>query len=132
MKRTKAQKRQPRVIDVEPVEVETRAVAVPRPVRTDAKYQGSFRDERYIPREEFSPIRPVPAPGAYSLIDPSGRLDVSAYRFATEFALPWAEGVMGVPGLAAVLTPWAECVIAEFVPNVNVFKAAPKPRRRLR
>jgi hypothetical protein len=113
-------RKKPVIIDVEPVEVETRALAVTR----------SPREARYVP----PPFVQASAPSVplYPAIDPVGRIDVAAYRFAAEYALPWAERIMGVPGLASVLAPWAEVLIAEYVPAVNIFIAAPKPRRRLR
>ena len=113
MKRTR--KRAPRVIDVEPVEVETTAVVVRRPPAAETRSRAK--------RASQAVTRPV--------VDPTGRLDIAAYRLATEFLLPTFERRVGVPGLAELLTPWAEHLIAEHVPAKNIFKP-PKPRRRLR
>jgi hypothetical protein len=120
----RARKKQPQIIDVEPVEVETRALVV-QPVR-----RSSHTGERYT----YGPLAEGYIPGtppARSPVDATGRLDIAAYRLASGYALPWAEAVLGVPGLAAVLAPWAECFIAEYLPAGNIFEA-PKPRRRLR
>jgi hypothetical protein len=62
-------------------------------------------------------------------LNPKGRLDIAAYRVVSEHLLPFCEGILGVPGLAQVLRPHAEALIAEKIPAVNVL--APKPRRRL-
>jgi len=65
-----------------------------------------------------------------STIDPKGRLDIAAFRVVSEHLLPACESTLGVPGLAAAARPFAEALIAELVPPVNVLKS-PKPRRRL-
>jgi hypothetical protein len=117
-------RKKPVIIDVEPVEVETSAVTVTRPA--------SRARARYVPAPGEIPIPYPDAPVVESSVNPPGRLDIAAYRAAVEYALPWAEAVMGVPGLARVLEPWAEAFISEYVPDVNIFKSAPKPRRRLR
>ena len=121
MNRKKAN-RKPRIIDVEPVEVESTALVVRRPAA------------RALPRYSPAPVRSKPAKSvaARPPVDPTGRLDVLAYRLAAEYALPWAERVMNIPGLANVLEPWAEVAISEALPPMNIFKAAPKPRRRLK
>ena len=112
--------------DVEPVEVETRALVVRRPegqaCATDPEAGAWLRAALEAPRGP-DPERPG--------VDPTGRLDILAYRLASGYALPCAESVMGVPGLARVLEPFAEAFIAEHVPAKNILKA-PKPRRRLR
>jgi hypothetical protein len=63
--------------------------------------------------------------------NPKGRLDIAAYRVVSEHLLPFAERILGVPGLAEHLKPHAEYLIAKKIPPVNIFEAAPKPRRRL-
>jgi hypothetical protein len=64
-------------------------------------------------------------------LNPKGRLDIAAYRVVSEHLLPFAEQILGVPGLAEHLKPHAEYLIAAKIPPVNIFKAPPKPRRRL-
>lgn len=61
--------------------------------------------------------------------NPKGRLDIAAFRVLTEHILPVCERTLQIPGLAAVLKPHAEALIAEHVPAVNVFQP-PKRKRR--
>ena len=113
-------KKQPRIIDVEPVEVsEVRAPAVPRPVRqaVPRDVPGGIPGKSRIPGKSGFPR---------NVEQPAASLDVAAYRFASDFALPWLEWRVGLPGLAEALGPLAEYWIAENVPK------PPKPRRRLR
>lgn len=130
MKRKK--KKQPRVIDVQPVEMESTALVVRRPVR------------QAQPRDTAPPRIPVgsadyalPALGSADyalparLVDATGRIDIAAYRFVTEHILPGVEARTGIPGLTELLAPWTEHFIAANLPGKNIFKA-PKPRRRLR
>ena len=129
----KRSKRKPRIIDVQPVEVETTALVVRRPpAQARPRYSDSKLGPTRTARTSLDSKRIPTRTNSDSGLDPTGRLDVLAYRLATEYALPWAERVMGVPGLAKVLDPWAEVAIAEALPPVNIFKAAPKPRRRLK
>jgi hypothetical protein len=116
VKRTK--KRAPKIIDVTPVEVsEVRTPAVRRPVRQAIPGE--------VPTPRIQPQAEVYYPAGS--IDPTGRLDIAAYRLASEYFLPAAENLLRIPGLAQVLAPWAEYFIAETLPG-----PPPKPRRRLR
>jgi hypothetical protein len=71
-------------------------------------------------------------------VDPTGRIDILAYRLAERFLLPALEGALCAPGLGRILRPYAEAILAEMLPARPLFTRAqleavraPKPRRRL-
>ena len=120
------------IIDVDPVEVETTALVVRRPPAQARPGSDSKLGPTRTARTSLDSKRVPARTNSDSVPDPTGRLDVLAYRLAAGYALPWAERVMNIPGLANVLEPWAEVAISEALPPVNIFNAAPKPRRRLK
>lgn len=63
-------------------------------------------------------------------VNPHGRLDIAAYRLATEKLLPRLEEKTGIAGLTEACKPWVEALVADIFPAVNVLKA-PRARRRL-
>lgn len=63
-------------------------------------------------------------------VNPKGRLDIAAYRLATEKLLPRLEEKTGIPGLTEACKPWVEALVADIFPPVNVLKP-PRARRRL-
>lgn len=60
-----------------------------------------------------------------------GRLDILAYRLCERYALPAIESATGFAGLAGHLAPFAETLIAEAIPAVDILKPFRTPRRRL-
>lgn len=63
--------------------------------------------------------------------NPTGRLDVLAFRLADQYLLPAIEAHTGMAGLATQLRPYAETIIAEAIPPVDFLKPLRTPRRRL-
>lgn len=63
-------------------------------------------------------------------VNPHGRLDIAAFRLATEKFLPRLEEKTGIAGLTEACKPWVEALVADIFPPVNVLKP-PRPRRRL-
>lgn len=63
--------------------------------------------------------------------NPQGRLDILAFRLCSEYLLPAIEGATQLPGLATQLRPYAESIIAEAIPPVDLLEEFRTPRRRL-
>jgi len=63
-------------------------------------------------------------------LDPTGRVDVLVYNLVDRYLLPELEKRTGISGLAGLLRPHAEAIIADNFPAKSILPA-PKPRRRL-